>query len=183
MKEIRFHGRGGQGVVKSAQILVKSVIETGEYAHFIPFFGVERKGSPVYGFARIDSQSIDIKSQVYEPDCLVIMDDSLLDQIDVFEGLRNNSYVVINSRKSVEELNLPESAQNIGMKIGIIDATETALNVIGKGIPNTTMLGAFVSVTSWVDKSTVENNILKQFGEENARAAQKAYEEVKIYEC
>ena len=77
MKEIRLHGRGGQGVVKASQLVVKAAVAGGSYGQFIPFFGVERKGSPVFGYLRLSDTPIRRKMQIYDPDILVIMDDSL----------------------------------------------------------------------------------------------------------
>ena len=88
MLELRFHGRGGQGTVNAAQLLAKAVVMSGGYAQFIPAFGVERKGSPVFGYLRMDDKIIWPKTQVYEPDGVVILDDSLMPQVSVFEGGR-----------------------------------------------------------------------------------------------
>lgn len=99
MKELRFHGRGGQGVVKAAQIIVSAVVDTGKYGQFIPFFGVERKGSPVFGFLRVDDKDIRIKTQVYTPEILVVFDDTLLPMEKTFEGLQENGVVIINTKK------------------------------------------------------------------------------------
>lgn len=177
MKEIRFHGRGGQGVVKAAQILVKTVVDAGLYAHFIPFFGVERKGSPVYGFARIDEKPIRLKTQVYDPHCLIIMDDTLLNTVPVFSGIRGDGMVIINSRKPIEEIDLPEGVK----KLGIVDATGIAMECVGMEIPNTAMLGAFAKVTGWIDFKHLSANISASFGSKNADAALKAFEDTKIY--
>ena len=101
MIELRFHGRGGQGVVKAAQIIVSSVIDTGKYAQFIPFFGVERKGSPVFGFLRIDDKDIRIKTQVYTPKVLVVLDDTLLSMEKTFKGLQEDGVVIINIKRNI----------------------------------------------------------------------------------
>ena len=123
MKEIRFHGRGGQGVVKSAQIIVQTVVESGLYGQFIPFFGVERKGSPVFGFLRIDNSDIKVKCQVYNPEVLMIFDDTLLKMPQTFAGLEDNAIVIINTTKNIDELNLPD----LNMRIYTVDATGIAL--------------------------------------------------------
>jgi len=177
MKEIRFHGRGGQGVVKGAQILVKTVVEEEGYAHFIPFFGVERKGSPVYGFARIDNKPIRLKTQVYQPHCLIITDDTLLETVPVFSGLREDNVVIINTNKTKDELNLPSSVK----RLAIVDATGIAIKIIGKEIPNTTMLGAFVKATGWVDFNILTEKIFESFGKKNQDAAMEGFENTQIY--
>lgn len=177
MKEIRFHGRGGQGVVKSAQILVETVVDKAGYAHFIPFFGVERKGSPVFGFVRIDDKDIRSKCQVYNPNCVLIFDDTLLDAVPVFEGLRAEGIVIINTTKSKEQLKLPPQVN----KVALIDATGIALDILGKGIPNTAMLGAFARATEWVDMPTLEARITGRFGSKNSEAARTAFEKTQIF--
>lgn len=176
MKEIRLHGRGGQGVVKSAQIIVQTVIDSGLYAHFIPFFGVERKGSPVFGFLRIDDKDIRLKCQVYDPEILMIFDDTLIKMPQTFEGLRENSTVIINTTKDISQLNLPENSQNVYA----VDATNIALESIKKPIPNTAMLGAFAKATNLVDWDTLQNFISEKFGEANRVAASIAYEKVQL---
>jgi len=176
MKEIRFHGRGGQGVVKAAHIIVDSAVKEGKFAHFIPFFGVERKGSPVFGFARISDKEIRFKTQVYNPHCVVVTDDTLLGSIPVFDGLRDDGILVINTRKTLEELKLPESVK----KAALVDASGIALETIGKNIPNTAMLGAFVKATGWIGLEHILDKIEEEFGKSNRKAAEKAYAEVAI---
>jgi 2-oxoacid:acceptor oxidoreductase gamma subunit (pyruvate/2-ketoisovalerate family) len=178
MKEIRFHGRGGQGVVKAAHLIVDSAVQEGKYAHFIPFFGVERKGSPVFGYARISDEAINVKDMVYKPNCVIVMDDTLLGSIPVFDGLKEDGIFIINSKKSPQELNFPASVK----KAAIVDASKIALETLGRNIPNTAMLGAFVKATEWITLDHVVENIDKLFGGKNTDAAKKAYDEVKIYE-
>lgn len=177
MKEIRLHGRGGQGVVTAAQILVDAVVTTKRYAHFIPFFGVERKGSPVYGFVRIDDKPIRIKSQVYNPHCIVVLDDTLLDGDFIFEGLQENGILVLNSNKKPESFNLPDTVKTLAL----VDATQIAVDIINKDIPNTTMLGALAKATGYIEPEILYKKIHNTFGEKNAKAALKAYETTKIY--
>ncbi len=179
MKELRFHGRGGQGVVKAAQIIVSSVVDTGKYAQFIPFFGVERKGSPVFGFLRVDDKDIRIKTQVYTPEILVVFDDTLLSMEKTFEGLQKNGVVIINTKKTIEELNLPENAK----QVYLVDATGIALENINRNIPNTTMLGAFAKVCEkFINWEVLQENIKVKFGDANVKSAQVAYDRVKKYD-
>ncbi|MDL2307202.1 2-oxoacid:acceptor oxidoreductase family protein [Desulfovibrio sp. OttesenSCG-928-C06] len=174
MKEIRMHGRGGQGVVKSAQVIVKSVVAAGGYAHFIPFFGVERKGSPVFGFLRIDDKDINLKCQVYEPEVLLIYDDTLLDMPATFSGMRDGCAVVINTAKAASELDIPSNAGTVAL----VDASGIAMEVIGRNIPNTAMLGAFAKATGLVGWDGLKGVIEETFGAKNVKAAEKAYESV-----
>ena len=176
MKEIRLHGRGGQGVVKASQLVVKAAVAGGIYGQFIPFFGVERKGSPVFGYLRLSESIIRRKTQVYEPDVLVIMDDSLVTIPATYAGLKENGIVIINSTKTAEELGIPSQAG----RIAIVDASGIAEEKIGRNIPNTAMLGAFVKAYPAVDKDVLFGEIEKTFGEANKVAAIEAYESVVI---
>jgi 2-oxoacid:acceptor oxidoreductase gamma subunit (pyruvate/2-ketoisovalerate family) len=175
MREIRFHGKGGQGVVKSAQIIVQSVVDKGSYAHFIPSFGVERKGSPVHGFLRLDNKNIKLKSQVYKPEAVVVFDDTLIKLPATLSGLQAGSTLIINSGKSLEELKLPAEAD----QVYVVDATTIALDTIKVDIPNTVMLGAYAKVIGDVDWPTLQQNIIKAFGQVNYEAAIKGYDSVK----
>ncbi|HIV33996.1 MAG TPA: 2-oxoacid:acceptor oxidoreductase family protein [Candidatus Blautia intestinigallinarum] len=173
MKEIRLHGRGGQGVVKASQILVKAAVAGKKHGQFIPFFGVERKGSPVFGYLRISNEPIRRKMQVYEPDSLVIMDDTLISLPTTYVGLKDGGSIIINSVKKIEDLHIPANAG----KVTIVDATGISEEFLGRNIPNTAMLGAFARASGLVDKDEVMEEIEKTFGEVNRRAAEKAYEQ------
>ena len=99
MIEIRFHGRGGQGAVTAAEILAKAAFEDGKFSQAFPFFGVERRGAPVMAFTRIDDKPIQIRYQVQNPDYVVVLDDGLLDVVNVFSGIKNDSSIIINTNK------------------------------------------------------------------------------------
>lgn len=176
MKEIRLHGRGGQGVVKASQIVVKAVVRAGGYGQFIPFFGVERKGSPVFGYLRISDQNIRRKMQVYYPDILVILDDTLVGLPDTYKGFKDGGTVIINSVKSAEDLGIPESAG----KIAFVDASGISEKLMEKNIPNTAILGAFAKATGLFNKDFILEEVGNTFGEINRKAAEEGYESVKI---
>lgn len=178
MKEIRLHGRGGQGVVKASHIVVKAAVSGGTYGQFIPFFGVERKGSPVFGFLRLSNTPIRRKTQIYSPDILMIFDDSLVKLPATYAGLKEGGTVIINSVKSIEELGVPEQAG----EIAIVNATGISEELFGKNMPNTSMLGALARVTDLVDKDALFDEIAAAFGEPNRTAAQKAFDTVVITE-
>ncbi|EHP89129.1 pyruvate ferredoxin oxidoreductase subunit gamma [Methanotorris formicicus] len=173
MIEIRFHGRGGQGAVTAAQILAKAAFYDGKYCQAFPYFGVERRGAPVMAFTRIDDKKIRLRCQIYEPDYVVVQDATLLDSVDVTNGLKNGGKVIINMVKDI--------------KLGdcdtyCIDATGIALDVLGVPIVNTTMLGAFAGVTGEVTIESLKKAIMETFsaklGEKNAKAAEVAYETI-----
>lgn len=176
MKEIRLHGRGGQGVVKASHIVVKAAVAGNSYGQFIPFFGVERKGSPVFGFLRLSNEPIRRKTQVYEPDILMIFDDTLVKLPATYAGLKEGGIVIINSVKAVEELGVPAQAG----EVAIINATGISEELFGRNMPNTSMLGALAKVTDLVNKDILFDEIAAAFGEKNRAAAQMAYDSVVI---
>ena len=175
MKEIRLHGRGGQGLVKAGQIAVQAAVDAGKNAAFIPFFGVERKGSPVYGFLRLDDKPIRPKTQVYNPDCVIVLDDTLLDEVDVFEGIKDDSILIINTR-SLKNLKVPDKISTIG----VVDASEIALKHLKKNIPNTTILGTFCRVTGWLPLEEIKRSVEAQFGELNGQACVEGYNNANV---
>lgn len=175
MKEIRLHGRGGQGVVKASHIVVKAAVAGKTYGQFIPFFGVERKSSPVFGFLRLSDEPIRRKTQIYKPDILVIFDDSLVKLPATYAGLKDGGMVLINSTKTADELGVPAQAG----EVHIVDASGISEELFGKNMPNTAMLGALAKVTDLVNKDILFDEIAAAFGEQNRLAAQTAFDSVK----
>jgi len=175
MKEVRFHGRGGQGVVTSANLLAIAAFKEGKYCQAFPFFGTERRGAPVVSFARIDNEFIRTREQIYNPDYVVVLDPTLLDVVDVTEGLEENEIIIINTNKDV---NLPTKAT-----IKKVDATAIALEIIGKPFVNTPMIGALIGATGIVKLDSVAEAIKERFPEEiankNIEAVKKTYEKIK----
>ena len=139
MHEIRIHGRGGQGAVSAAELLARAAFKDGKYSQAFPYFGVERRGAPVQAFCRIDDRFIRMRQNVYEPDCVIVLDSTLLDVVDVEQGLKENGLVVLNTRKRVDRKN-----------VKTIDATSIALETLGRPIVNTVMLGAFAPLIAAV---------------------------------
>lgn len=159
MIEIRIHGRGGQGAVTASEILAVAAFKDGKFSQAFPKFGPERSGAPVEAYCRIDDKYIDIRSQIYEPDYLIVLDDSLTKVIDVTKGLKNGGVIVANSEAPMDFK---------GFKTFTTDATNVALEIIGKPIVNTTMLGAFVKATKLVTLKSVEEAINERFDKELA---------------
>ncbi len=184
MIEVRFHGRGGQGAVTAANILASSAFKEGKYVQAFPFFGVERRGAPVTAFTRIDERPIRIKTQVYEPDIVVVLDPSLLDTVDVTAGLKEEGTVIINTEKSKDEI--LEKLKKKPSKIALVDATTIALNVLGLPITNTAILGAVAKATGLVKLESVQSAIKEVFsgplGDKNAKVAEEAYASTEVYE-
>ena len=180
MIEIRFHGRGGQGVVTAANILAYAVFKEDKYVQSFPHFGVERRGAPVVAFTRIDTKKIRLRSQIYEPDFVIVLDKFLLNAVNVTEGLKNNSIILINTNKRPDEIKF-----DINVKVATIDATGIAIKH-GLGsrvapIVNTSILGAFAKVSRVVDISSVVEAVKESAPgkkDENAKATIEAYEKV-----
>jgi len=174
MIEIRFHGRGGQGSVTAAEILAKAAFEDGKYSQAFPFFGVERRGAPVMAFTRIDDKQIDVRYQIYNPDYVLVLDDGLMDVVDVYSGLKENGYVLINTTK--KEL---ASKKDVTM----IDATGIALENLGVNIVNTIMLGSFAKKSGVISINSLLKVIGDTFsgriGEKNIKATHIAYDQIK----
>ena len=178
LKEIRIHGRGGQGGVTAAELLAHAAFKEGKRVQAIPFFGAERRGAPVKAFARLSTEPILVRSQIYNPDYVIVLDSGLLDLVDVTEGLKKDGIVIVNTRKKPEEVNIQHT------RIATVDATGIALElellVAGLPVLNTTMLGAFARATEEVKLESVIEAIKDTWtgaaGEKNAKAAELAYE-------
>ncbi len=181
MIEVRFHGRGGQGAVTSAELVAQAAINEGLYAQAFPNFGPERRGAPVLSFLRVSDKQIRIRSKVYTPDAIVILDPTLLSSVNPSDGLKAGGFVVINSNKSEEELRqlFP------GFKIACVDATRIAREELGVPITNTTMLGSLIKATSIIDLASLDEPTRKRFGliaKKNVNAYSRAFKETQIYE-
>jgi len=175
MIEIRFHGRGGQGVVTSAEILAVAAFKDKKYSQAFPFFGTERRGAPVVAFTRVDDKFVRTREQIYNPDYVVVLDSTLLDVVDVAQGMKDSGTIIINTNKDV---NLKTKA-----KVKTVDATGIALKVIGKPFVNTPMIGALVGATGIVKIESVFNVIRERFpheiAEKNIEAVKQTYERIK----
>lgn len=179
MYEVRFHGRGGQGAVMAAQALAEAAVIGDKYAIAFPFFGAERRGAPVLAFTRIHNEKIYSRTQIYSPDCVVVLDDTLLDTVDISHGLKDNGIAVINSTKKPQEIGLGRQ-----IRTAVVDATSIALEMLKAPITNTAILGAFSKATGVVGIDSVEKAIMSRFGEKlgevagrkNAEAARMAYD-------
>ena len=141
MIEIRFHGRGGQGAVTSAEMLALAAIGEGKYAQAFPSFGPERRGAPVVAFCRIDDKPIRIRANIYEPDLVVVLDASLLKIVNVASGLKPNGILVTNTKEAPEKVKEDLKLKN---RLAAVDATKIALEILGLPITNTTMLGSLI---------------------------------------
>lgn len=180
MKQVRIHGRGGQGVVTAAEMLSVAAFVEGRHAQAFPSFGSERTGAPVVAFCRIGDVAIRTHEPVMRPDVLIIQDVTLLHQVDVFEGLRPSGYVLLNTAGGLAELGIEDLGNSLPRgHVALVPATELAMNHIGRPVPNAALLGGFAALTRLVSLVSVETAIRKRFperlAESNIAAARDAY--------
>jgi pyruvate ferredoxin oxidoreductase gamma subunit len=184
MFQIRIHGRGGQGVVTAAEMLSRAAFKEGMHAQAFPSFGSERMGAPVMAFCRLDDRDIRLREPVVSPDALIIQDSTLLQQVNLFEGLDLRGYLLINTRRSYRDLGLGEFVTHFPPHhLCTVAATSWALEHVGKPLPNAALLGAFAALTARVTLDSVLAAIRETFpgliGERNAAAATKAYDTIR----
>jgi pyruvate ferredoxin oxidoreductase gamma subunit len=178
MFEVRFHGRGGQGVVSAAEMLSIAAFLRAKYAQAFPSFGSERMGAPVTSFCRIDDKPIRSKEPVVKPDAVVIQDPTLLHGTNLVEGLKHDGYLLINSAgdSALHDViyDLPAGHSCV------VPATEIAMCYVGRPTPNTALLGAFVALSGLLDLESVFDAIRSKFpnelAERNIAASKAAYE-------
>jgi len=180
----RVHGRGGQGVVTAAELLSLAAFADGLEAQAFPSFGSERMGAPVVAFCRIDSKPIRLREPIVEADAVVVQDPTLLHHVQVFEGLGEQGYVLINSSRTIEELGLGELAERHRReRIATVPAGELARARLGRPIPNAALLGALIALTGVVSLAALERAIGDRFkgaaAVGNAGAARDAYEHLR----
>ena len=181
MIEIRMHGRGGQGAVIACKILAGALFKEGMFAQSFPAFGVERRGAPVMAFTRIDNKPIHRRTEIYEPDHLIILDATLIQTIDITKGLKSGGTILINSAMSPDSFKLPEI-----FDIATVDASQIAvkhgLGSRSTPIVNTAILGAFSRLTNIVGINAVEEAIRESVpakAKENVLATREAFEAIK----
>ncbi len=180
MFQVRIHGRGGQGVVSASQMMSVAAFHQGRYSQSFPSFGSERMGAPVIAFVRIDEREIELREPVLDPDLLIIQDPTLFQAVDVFSGLKDDGYVLINSSKGVDELGIEDVVGKLPAgHVVTVPATELALKHLRRPTPNTVLLGAFAGISDHLGMEGVEKAIREKFpgkmGEMNVAAAKAAY--------
>jgi len=151
MYEIRIHGRGGQGAVLASKILAKALVEEGKHAKSIPSFGFERRGAPVTAFLRFDDRAIRKITNIYHPNCIICLDSTLPRSVNIFQGLMPHGVLVQATKKDLARLALPEDLS----RVGLCDAFSLALDIFGRPITNSIMLGSFARTTGMVSKASL----------------------------
>jgi pyruvate ferredoxin oxidoreductase gamma subunit len=161
---VRIHGRGGQGVVTAAELLSVAAFVDGRHAQAFPSFGSERTGAPVVAFCRIDDRPIRLREPIGEPDALIVQDPTLLQQVDVFGGLKPGGQVLLNSTREPAKLGLGD------LEVVTVPATELAREHLGRPVPNAPLLGAFAAVSGVIGLDSVAAALRERFSERIAAA-------------
>ena len=187
MIEIRWHGRGGQGAKTASLLLADVAFSTGSYIQGFPEYGPERMGAPITAYNRIDDKPILLHSNIYEPDFVVVVDDTLIGAVDVTNGLKPTGAILINTSKSGEEIR--KGLKGYSGKVFVIDASRISAEILKANFPNTALLAAIIRITNIMDKKSLEENMLTSFKhkfakkpeviEPNMQAVLTAYDEVK----
>ena len=179
VKELRFHGRGGQGAVLAAKMVASAAAIEGKYVASFPMYGFERRGMPVVAFTRFDDEPIREKSQIYTPDCLLVIDPTLLELDGLFDGLKPGGVLILNSRLP----NPQRQSDNLELA-GTVNATSIAMQELGRNIPNTCLVGALAAATGWLQLDSVLQGLTEYFDgeilEKNIRNATRGYREVEV---
>jgi len=173
LKEIRIHGRGGQGSVTAAEVLAKAAFKDGTISQAFPAFGSERMGAPVQAFVRLSDKAIRTRAVIEEPDYLIVQDPTLFGLVDVFSGLKDGGTAMVNTEKP-EQIAAPD-----GAVLKAVHGTKIAMEVIGRPIANMVMVGAFAGMTGLVSLESIQEAVKERFGGKvgdlNAAAVEKAY--------
>jgi len=184
MTEIRWHARGGQGAKTAATLVAGVALEEGKFSQGFPDYGPEREGAPIRGYTRISDRPIRVHSAIYNPDIVVVLDSTLLDTVNVTEGLKDGGIVLVNSPLEPADIRERLGAGNV--KVYTVDATQIAIEEIGRPIPNTPMMGALMKVVPLLKLETILADVEKKFRSKgdrivqgNFRAIRRAFEEVK----
>ena len=180
MIEVRWHGRGGQGAVTSVELFAQAAISVGKYAQGFPSFGPERRGAPVTAFSRIDDKKIKVRSGIYKPDVVIVLDSSLIGLVNVTDGLKPDGILIINTAKSPQDV---KKELNFSGIVATVDATSIARKELGVPITNTTMIGALLKVIGMMGLEAMKEAVEHRFGriaQKNLNVMKRAYEETKI---
>jgi pyruvate ferredoxin oxidoreductase gamma subunit len=184
LTEIRWHGRGGQGVVTAGKLLAETALGTGQYFQAFPDYGPERMGAPIRAFTRLSSEPITVHSQIEQPNVVLVLDPTLLGQVPVTDGLHKEGTMLVNTSMSPAEIR--EITGYESGKVFTVDASHIAIEELGREITNTPMLGAFAQATGLFEMDALIEQVRAWFGkklaakvvEANVRALERAAAEV-----
>ena len=179
MKEIRIHARAGQGAITTASLLGYAYFLKGMFPYAFPHFGAARMGAPMNAFVRVDAKPVRLRSQIYEPDYVIVVDPTIMRGANCFSGLKENGIAIINEREGIE---IPKVKPS--QKVFVVPANEIALKTIGRPLGNTALLGSFAAATGEIELNILIEAIKERFSgkveESNVEAVKQGYEFVKI---
>ena len=161
MIEIRWHGRGGQGAKTASLLLADAAFNTGKYIQGFPEYGPERMGAPITAYNRISDKPIRIHSNIYEPDFVVVVDDTLLESVDVTKGLKEKGAILINTSKNVKEIK--KILKGYKGKVYTLDATKISLDCLKANFPNTAMLAGIIKITKVMTRDELLKDMEESF--------------------
>jgi len=167
MIEIRWHGRGGQGAKTASLLLADAAFNTGKFIQGFPEYGPERMGAPMTAYNRIGEKEIRVHSNVYEPDYVVVVDDTLIGPVDVTNGLKEDGAILINTTQSVEEVR--KKLKGYSGKVYVLDATKISLECLKANFPNTALLAAIIKITNILDREALMKDMEESFKHKFAR--------------
>jgi pyruvate ferredoxin oxidoreductase gamma subunit len=187
LTEIRWHARAGQGAVTAAKVVAETALSADQYMQAMPEYGPERMGAPIKAFTRISDEPIEIHNNIEFPDVVIVLDDSLLDVVDVTEGLKPDGAIIVNTCTPAADVKRALGVGE-GVRVAAVDASGIALDTIKRDIPNTPIVGAFIEVCGVIDadafKGLLAKNLAKKFGQEmidaNFAAVDRASQEVTV---
>jgi pyruvate ferredoxin oxidoreductase gamma subunit len=183
--EIRWHGRGGQGVVTAGKLLAETALEMGEYFQAFPDYGPERSGAPIRAFTRLSDEPITVHSQIEEPDVVVVLDSTIIGAVNVVEGLKDDGVLIVNTAMGPDEIR--ERLDLKGGRVVTVDASHIAVQELGREITNAPMLGAFARATGLFElrdliaqtRRRFQKKLTQEMIEANVRAIERAAKEAK----
>jgi pyruvate ferredoxin oxidoreductase gamma subunit/phenylglyoxylate dehydrogenase gamma subunit len=183
MHEVRMHGRGGQGAVLASSILAQALIDDGSYAIAIPSFGFERRGAPVAAYLKFSDKPIRAMTNVYHPDCVICIDPSVSQVVDIYSGMKSGGTVVLTTKAKLEELSLPNDVT----RVGLCDAVSIALSIYDRPVTNVIMLAAFARTTGMLTLASLKEALnqmdFRDAGlTENLLAAERGFSETRVHE-
>ncbi len=189
MLEIRWHGRGGQGAKTAALLFADAAVETGKYIQAFPEYGPERMGAPVFAFNRLSDEPILQHCGIKNPNIVVVLDPTLMETIDVTEGISAEGIILVNTQKTAKEIREQLKIKSDKIKVYVVDASKIAKEILKRDIPNTPMLGALIKVSKLLEFEPMLESVKKRLEhkfpnrpdvvEGNIKAIVRAYEEVK----
>ena len=180
---MRFHGRGGQGAVTAADLLALAAFKEDRIAQSFPSFGSERTGAPVVAYCRLSDTEIRTREPVVSPDCLVVIDPTLVHQVELFAGLGFDGYLLVNSARAPQDLGVgPLIAAFLPERLLSVPATEVALRRIGRPLTNAALLGGFAALTGQVGIAAVEGAIRERFARDEAMAERNVAAATEVFE-